>query len=1115
MDMQAPHLRIHTTCDPTGWGVLASRCLFLLLLLLPFLALLSRHTLAQDAPPPAHIALSEVQPNPRAVPDSGGEWIELFNTGAEGVNLAGWQVRIRSGYSATLVNDLWIDPGGYAVLTEVRSPLQNGGVVANGLLPGLVLDDADALELYSADGQLMESAAWGNAPDSPQVLPGRSLERITFDTAPRWAVAWQPWPGSAGDWGSPGAAWTPPPAPPTSIPPTFTPAPPLPAAWPRPASGAPPSALQMDEVFYRGSEGEYIVLVNTSGDSVVLSGWQLGDASRPGDAEAIAFLPADAQIPPGGAYIVARSGAGFAARWLVAPDAQFEADNSGSAGTPILARNAWLAGGAFALDDGGDELVLLNPAGVLADALCYGDGDCAALGLAGRLDAPDGHALQRVPGPDFVSAPNVPDRWALLPAAPLEALQWPAPAPHAPVTLPGDLHAYWGVLDAPSTWSGAALPPRALLAAAAALGLDFIALADPKPHAPIANAPVTLLPAWGWQGDGDSAVIFAGTRPDANAWPAGLDDRYALLPWARNQGAPLLWRKGDAPTLAEIPSLAARPADALASSAAAAALLESWRAAGGPLLPAGSGLTAPFAVALPAPRYTGLAAPSAAPDALTAALAARRGWLSSDAGLWLALTAGNDRVWMGGIVAPANALPFTVRAGDSRGGALHVTLWQNGVPVAEADTQSGGAWSQTLLAPPDAWFHATATRADGAFAISAPIHVAQPLADSMRMAIQMIEALPRPTRDWNGDGNIDSGDEYVRLINRGAQPVALAGWQLFDSNTAAEGSARFTFTAAHVLPAQAELLLWRSETHLVLNDARDHLYLFLPGGGLADEVFWEEAEPDTRFVRVGDGTRLEPVPQDAADAPVVQVAALQGAVENAPAGANAMMVGASPASAIDAVPAAAAPGLPGVADVATARALGIRVEATVRGVVILPPGLLHSTLYIAETSGAPEDAGDCGAGLRVFLPIGDFPALAPGDVVVAHGELTTFRGERELRIDTPAAIAATGAGALPQPLATHVTAIGEAFEGRLVIFTGVVAWADGDSLYLHDPAQPQAPAVRVMVARSLGWPRPAALPGQRWRVTGVVSQMARAAPWNGGYRVLVRWPSDLELIAND
>ena len=115
-----------------------------------------------------------------------------------------------------------------------------------------------------------------------------------------------------------------------------------------------------------------------------------------------------------------------------------------------------------------------------------------------------------------------------------------------------------------------------------------------------------------------------------------------------------------------------------------------------------------------------------------------------------------------------------------------------------------------------------------------------------------------------------------------------------------------------------------------LNDARDHLYLFLPGGGLADEVFWEEAEPDTRFVRVGDGTRLEPVPQDAADAPVVQVAALQGAVENAPAGANAMMVGASPASAIDAVPAAAAPGLPGVADVATARALGIRVEATVR-----------------------------------------------------------------------------------------------------------------------------------------------------------------------------------------
>ena len=33
--------------------------------------------------------------------------------------------------------------------------------------------------------------------------------------------------------------------------------------------------------------------------------------------------------------------------------------------------------------------------------------------------------------------------------------------------------------------------------------------------------------------------------------------------------------------------------------------------------------------------------------------------------------------------------------------------------------------------------------------------------------------------------------------------------------------------------------------------------------------------------------------------------------------------------------------------------------------------------------------------------------------------------------------------------------------------------------------------------------------GDRFTATGVVSQFAREDPWNGGYRVLVRWQSDL------
>ena len=1269
MEQQAPRLRIYAesrraahTCVP--------RLLFPLLLAPLLLLPWASHTSPANAQPPptAQVYLSEVQPNPQAVPDSGGEWIELFNGGAEAVNLLGWQVRVRSGYSATLPYDTWLAPGGYAVLAELPGVLENGGVIAHGLLPGLVLDDVDTLELYSPDGQRVESAAWGV---DPPVLPGRSLERLNFGGTPMWAAAWQPWSGSAGDWGSPGAAYTPPP-PPTATPqppprritemlaapaavadeegewlelynpndfaialagwtltnaqnsvqtlgaveipahgylvlgrssdasinggvsvqtlldvhlaneggslalraaggalvdyvtwgvtlagrslermdddtwrnavrpwpgsagdwgspgappppapptPTATPLPPTPAplaaAWPRPGAGAAASPIQIDEVAYRGSDDEYVVLVNASDQRVGLAGWQLGDAAHPGDAEALAWLPEGAQIPAGGAYVVARTGAGFAARWHIAPDAQFE---PGDPSVSTLVRNELLARGNFALDDGGDEVVLLNPDGLLADALCYGDGDCAALGMAGRLDAPEGISLQRVPGPDFTRAPDVRDRWALLPAAPLQPFPWPQPAAHTPVALPGGLLAWWGVLDAASTWSPeGVLPPRALLAAAAAQGLDFVALSDPAPHAPLADAPVTLLPAWGWQAEGDSAIIFAPNRPAADTWPAGLADRNALLPWLQQQAVPVLWRKGELPAVATIPALAAHPTNALGSAADAATLVAGWRTAGGPLLPAGSGLPLPFAVAQAQPRYTGLAATSATPDALIDAIAARRGWMSTEPGLWVVLTAADDGIWMGGTVAPANSLQITARASDRTGAPLHVVLWQDGVAVAAADVHAGASWSQPLPAPPDTYFYATATRADGAFAVSAPIHVTQPSPESALNDVRIVEVLPRPAHDWNGDGALDADDEYIKLANRGAQPVALAGWQLVDSHTADEALSRFTFDDAHIIPGQGALLLWRSETHIVLNDGSDHLYLFLPGGGLADEVSWRDAETDLLFVRPDEAIQLAPLQAaESAEASVVaaaqpqavtpQTASEVGASEaGAPAISTASAIGAAPQTAAIAAPSARA----GVVDVEAARARGIFVDATVRGVVILPPGLLHSTLYIAQ-EGGPD--ATCGTGLRVFLPTGDFPPIAPGDLVTAHGRLTTFRGERELLLDAPTAIALVGAGVLPQPIVTQPAAIGEALEGRLVTFSGRVAGVDGDSLYLDDPAHPDAPIVRVMVARSLGWPRPAALPGQYWRVTGVVSQMARAAPWNGGYRVLVRWPADLEML---
>ena len=126
------------------------------------------------------------------------------------------------------------------------------------------------------------------------------------------------------------------------------------------------------------------------------------------------------------------------------------------------------------------------------------------------------------------------------------------------------------------------------------------------------------------------------------------------------------------------------------------------------------------------------------------------------------------------------------------------------------------------------------------------------------------------------------------------------------------------------------------------------------------------------------------------------------------------------------------------------------------------------------------------------------------------GRTHSFRGEFEVLLDSPEQIWRLDAGTPLAPLRVTPAAIGETLEGRLVTFDGVVVKWQGDSIYLADPAQPEAEPVRVTVRSSLDWKRPYVNQGERFRVVGIVSQFAREAPWNGGYRVLVRFVEDLQ-----
>jgi len=120
------------------------------------------------------------------------------------------------------------------------------------------------------------------------------------------------------------------------------------------AVAAGPSTLRLSEILPNpGEDGrdtdlEWVELVNVGSEAVSLAGWKLGDAAQ------LDVLPAGS-VPPGGYVIVAAKLAVLREGVLVVRPVD-----------GVIGRG---------LNNGGDAVVLIDPAGEVVDAISYGDND--------------------------------------------------------------------------------------------------------------------------------------------------------------------------------------------------------------------------------------------------------------------------------------------------------------------------------------------------------------------------------------------------------------------------------------------------------------------------------------------------------------------------------------------------------------------------------------------------------------------------------------------------------------------------------------------------------------------------------------------------------------------
>ncbi len=110
------------------------------------------------------------------------------------------------------------------------------------------------------------------------------------------------------------------------------------------------SEIQKDPTAVSDSQGEWIELHNTSAAAIDIEGWTLADLGS--DQTQLDNAGAGIVVPPGGYLVLGR-----------------EADSALNGGVPVDATY-----GGFTLSNGEDEVVLIDPAGVVIDEIAYDDG---------------------------------------------------------------------------------------------------------------------------------------------------------------------------------------------------------------------------------------------------------------------------------------------------------------------------------------------------------------------------------------------------------------------------------------------------------------------------------------------------------------------------------------------------------------------------------------------------------------------------------------------------------------------------------------------------------------------------------------------------------------------
>jgi hypothetical protein len=145
------------------------------------------------ATPVARVVINELMPDPTAVADGAGEWIELYNWGTASIDIQGWKLFGNSvGDTARITASVVIAPNEYVVLAINGDPAANGGVQADFVYrSGYSLNNStttgDVVILRDAAGATVDSVVYV----SPPIGASMALRDASVDNTDAKGANWQ------------------------------------------------------------------------------------------------------------------------------------------------------------------------------------------------------------------------------------------------------------------------------------------------------------------------------------------------------------------------------------------------------------------------------------------------------------------------------------------------------------------------------------------------------------------------------------------------------------------------------------------------------------------------------------------------------------------------------------------------------------------------------------------------------------------------------------------------------------------------------------------------------------------------------------------------------------